>query len=140
QGCDEPPAPPPAPAARPEPPAPVRNPIEVALTAAPVADRRDGTAILILVDASGSMGDTVLDAKGAARRKMDIAGRCVSSLVRQAEKFAKDHPETPIVLGIDEFSLRGSGPPGRKVVPLGPPNEADDAAKLSQVTPKGGTP
>ena len=144
QGCDGPPAPPlppPGPTARPEPPAAARNPIEVALTAEKDdGTRREGTAILILVDATGSMNDPVLDTKGVARRKMEIAGRCVSSLVRQAEKFSKEHPEAGIVLGIEEFSLRSSGPPCRTVVPMDAPNEARAAAALNGVSCKGGTP
>jgi Mg-chelatase subunit ChlD len=137
-GCDEArPAPVRTPAA-PEPPA--RNPIEEKLAAGPPAARQEGTAVLVLVDSSGSMDDSVLDVKGAPRRKIEIARHCVALLVRQAEKFAKEHPDVPILLGIEEFSGRGSGPACRTVVPLAPPHGEEAERQLGRIHPGGGTP
>ena len=137
-GCDE---GTPTPPARRPPDVPIRNPIETLLTEnPPPASRLDGTAVLVLVDASGSMGDSVLDAKGIQRPKMDIARRCVRSLVRQAEQFTKKNPEARFVLGIEEFSAREGRPPCREVVTLGPPNEGIAANFLARIIPGGGTP
>lgn len=123
----------------PEPPA--RNPIEQRLTAEPLPEnRRDGTAVLILVDTSGSMDDRVPNAGGELQRKMEIAKKAVVGLVAQAQKFAKERPEAGIALGIDEFSVRGGEPSSRPVVPLGPPDSSAAASALVRVFPKGGTP
>lgn len=122
----------------PDPPA--RNPIEAVLTSDPPAERKDGTALLLLVDSSGSMDDRVQDSKGELRKKMDIARRAVASLVEQAQTFSRKHPEIPIAVGIDEFSVRSREPSSRMVVPLGPPDAADATARLARVQPKGGTP
>jgi Mg-chelatase subunit ChlD len=140
QGCEEErPAPP---VARQQPAdAPPRNPIEEILTSDPPVERRlEGTAVMVLVDSSGSMADSVLDAKGEPRPKITIARRCVLSLVRQAEQFAKKNTAVPVQLGILEFSSREHEPSSRQVLPLGAPNEGIAHNFLARIVPKGGTP
>ncbi len=101
--------------------------------------RKDGIAVAILIDTSGSMGDGVPDADGSQRPKIDIARRCVLKVVKQAEGFAKEQPGTPVVLGIYEFSVRG-GDPCRNIVPLKAPNAATAEAALKRISPSGKTP
>lgn len=101
--------------------------------------RKDGIAAAILVDTSGSMAGTVRDADGRQRKKLEIAQRCVLSVVRQAEQFAKESPDEPLLLGIYEFSGRG-GSMCRKVLPFAVPNAATAEAALRKISSSGGTP
>jgi hypothetical protein len=118
----------------------VNNPIEEALAAPAGITKTDGAAAAILVDVSGSMREKIRDADGQAKPKIDIAKRCVINLVTQAEKFSKEHPERPILLGIYEFSGRANASPCRNVVPLSKPDLAAAAPKINRMQPDAGTP
>lgn len=118
----------------------VKNPIEESLRATANVTRTDGAAAAILVDVSGSMNSKVRDADGQQRPKINIAKRCVINFVTQAEKFANEHPDRPILLGIYEFSGRSHAPPCRNVVPLGKPDLAAATPKINGMKPDAGTP
>ncbi|MFI5378414.1 MAG: VWA domain-containing protein [Tepidisphaerales bacterium] len=101
--------------------------------------RKDGIAVAILIDTSGSMKDAVADADGSRKPKIDIARRCVVKVVKQAEGFAKEQPGTPLLLGIYEFSSRNNSS-CRKVLPMKAPDVALAESALRTLKADGGTP
>ncbi|MGA2498148.1 MAG: vWA domain-containing protein [Tepidisphaeraceae bacterium] len=101
--------------------------------------RKDGIAVALLIDTSGSMNDAVPDADGSHRPKIDIARRCVLRVVKQAEGFAREQPGTPVLLGIYEFSTRNKSL-CRNIVPLNAPSTAAADNALKRLAANGGTP
>lgn len=123
--------------------APTTSPAEIArleslMRAADGAPRKDGVAVAIMLDTSGSMEDKV-SAAGGPQRKLDIARRAVYSIVRQAETHAREQPGVPLLVGIYEFSTRGRSS-CRTVVPLGPPDAAAAERAMRALRPDGQTP
>jgi hypothetical protein len=116
-----------------------QNPVQPLLSTPP-REQRDGIAVAILVDTSGSMRDPVTDANGALEKKIVIAGRAVVDTVRRFSEFARKYPDRPLVLGVYEFSTRGGVPSCRKVIDLGPPDESAAAAAVRTMRPEGDTP
>src|SRR5687768_15574867 len=103
-------------------------------------EARDGIAAAILVDTSGSMSGAVPDARGNSKQKIEIARASALELVRITEQFARDHPDRPVLLGIYEFSDRGTNELSRSVVPLGAPSVAAAQPLIARMTASGGTP
>ena len=101
---------------------------------------REGVAAAILIDTSGSMMDKVKDADGERQRKIQIAQRSALNLVEQFEKYAREHSDQTILLGIYEFSDRGSGPSCRTVIELGPPDATAAGSAIMRMKAEGGTP
>jgi len=121
---------------------PVTNPIEDLLRPAATVQGREGTVAAILIDTSGSMEDRVRDVDGTRRPKIDIARRSALDLVNQFDRYAKEHADQTIFLGIYEFSDRG-GQCCREVIKLGPAGASDPErvqSAISRMRPKGGTP
>ena len=119
---------------------PVRNPIEDALRPVAGAQYREGIAAAILVDTSGSMRMSVKDADGAMQPKINIAQRAALNLVEQFDKYAREHSDKTILLGIYEFSARNRGAPSRRVVNLGAPDAAASRSAISNMRAEGDTP
>jgi hypothetical protein len=135
--CEEPPRPPSTPSA----PSPgILQQIETALKVEQPASREVGTAVALLVDTSGSMGETVRNASGGASPKIEIARASALKVVATAEKYAKERPDKKILLAVYEFSSRGGVPNCRQVVPLGPPSEAGARPQVEQMRASGNTP
>jgi len=128
--------PPPAPRAVATP----QNPIEQMLLAMPVKERRQGTAVAVLVDVSGSMGRPVASGEGRSEPKIEIARASLLRLLRQIDRFTQEHPDRLVHVGIYEFSARPRQPSCRCVVPLGPPNLATQEAAIRAMVPDGDTP
>ena len=105
-------------------------------TAAP----REGLAAAIVIDVSGSMDDKVRSDNGRDEPKIDIARRAARDLVEQFARYADDHPDEPVLLGIYEFSDRDGIPDARPVVPMGKPDRGRAASALNSMRAKGGTP
>ncbi len=116
------------------------NPLEAMLRPPASATWQDGIAVLVLVDTSGSMRDGVKDADGQDKPKIEIARRCVTTLVQQMSGFVQQHPDRRLVVGIYEFSARDGEPSPRRVVRLGEPDPAAAAAAARNMVPSGGTP
>jgi hypothetical protein len=118
---------------------PVQNPIENVLRPT-TQEYKDGVAAAILIDTSGSMKDRVRDANGAQTPKIEIAQRAALDIVDQFDKYARDHADQKILLGVYEFSDRIRQQPCREVVRMGTPdvNAARDAVRL--MIPDGDTP
>lgn len=104
------------------------------------APARDGIAAAIVIDVSGSMDDKVEGAGGRQERKIAIARRAARDLVEQFARYADDHRDETVLLGIYEFSRRRGEPDCRPVIPLGPPDRARADDAIDGLSPDGGTP
>ena len=104
------------------------NEVQTAVQPSSTVQKQDGIAFAVVVDNSGSMGDSVKDG-----RKIDLAQKAVRAVVAQAEKFSKEKP-TPIRLTIYTFS---DAP--RNVLPLTQPSVAGANAAINGMSPGGGT-
>lgn len=116
------------------------NPIEEQLRLPASIEFQEGTAAIVALDTSGSMKDKVKDADGKRKPKLEIARRAVLELVRQFERFAIEHKDRMVRLGVYEFSSRDRGPHCRKPVPLGPPDLRAAKTALMALKGDGGTP
>jgi hypothetical protein len=119
---------------------PVRNPIGEALQPDPATEYRDGIAAAILIDTSGSMRETIKEADGSIRAKIDIAQRAALNLVKQFDSYAREHSDQKIFVGIYEFSQRQNAPSCREIIKLGPPDLASAQAAISKMRAAGDTP
>jgi Mg-chelatase subunit ChlD len=98
---------------------------------------KDGLAAVVLVDVSGSMHDRI---KGERRRKIEAAQAAAIDLVGAFARYAAAHPDTPVVVGVHEFSARAGTPPAREVIPLGAPNPLTSTDAIRNMKTGGGTP
>jgi Ca-activated chloride channel family protein len=98
---------------------------------------KDGLAAVVLVDVSGSMHDRI---KGERRRKIEAAQAAAIDLVGAFARYAAEHPGTPVLVGVQEFSARAGQPAAREVIPLAPPDPASAAGRIRQIKTGGGTP
>lgn len=101
---------------------------------------REGLAAAIVIDVSGSMDDSVAGADGREERKISVARRAARDLVEQFVRYAEDHRDEPVLLGIYEFSRRRGEPDCRPVIPMGPPDRSRADAAIARLDPDGGTP
>ena len=106
---------------------------------APVATR-DGLAAAIVIDVSGSMDDRVAGTGGGREPKIEIARRAARDLVDQFIRYAEEHRNEPVLLGLYEFSERSGEPDCRPIVPMAPPDRERASAALVAVDTGGGTP
>lgn len=102
--------------------------------------QREGLAAAILIDVSGSMEDEVRGDNGRDEEKIDIARRAARDLVEQFARYAEEHPNEPVLLGLYEFSERSGRPDCRAVVPMGPPDRTRADRALGLMRAQGGTP
>ena len=109
---------------------------------APSSDKpvREGLAAAILIDVSGSMDDEVRGADGRREPKIDIARRAARDLVEQFARYAEDHRDETVLLGLFEFSERSGLPDCRPVIPIGPPDRSRADSALASLRARGGTP
>jgi Mg-chelatase subunit ChlD len=103
-------------------------------------EQREGLAAAIVIDVSGSMKDAVRGDDGRRERKIDIARRAATDLVEQFARYAEEHKDEPVLLGLYEFSERSGDDDTRPIVPMGAPDRARAAAALSTLRADGGTP
>ncbi len=68
------------------------------------ASRTDGTAVYILIDVSGSMADSVPNAKGVQEPKIAIAKRAAIGVCTAIAKYAAEDPKRNIRLALASFS------------------------------------
>ena len=134
-----PPEPPRAPAPLAATPPPPPDPLEAAIALVrPSAGRqeKDGIAIALLMDTSGSMKDPVRDSDGTSRAKIDIAKRVCRKTIGDLQEFAAKTPELPLSVGLYEFS----GGSCRAILPLGPFQPEETLAAVDRLRPSQGTP
>ena len=77
---------------------------------------------------------------GQPEQKIEIARRAALDLVDQFVRYAEDHPDEPVLLGLYEFSRRRGEPDCRPIVPMGPPDRERAAAAIAKLDADGGTP
>ena len=104
------------------------------------APQREGLAAAILIDVSGSMDDEVRGDRGRKEEKIEIARRAARDLVEQFARYAEDHRDEPVLLGLYEFSERSGEEDCRPVIPMSPPDRARAERALSSMQARGGTP
>jgi Mg-chelatase subunit ChlD len=101
----------------------------------PNAETRPGTAVVILVDTSGSMAQAVPDAQGKPRPKDVIAREALNGIVRSTSQWKKGHAAAHLELAIFNFSSRVNS-----VLPMGEFDAAKAEAALAKIpAPNGGT-
>jgi len=103
-------------------------------------EAREGLAAAIAIDVSGSMDEEVGGRDGRKEPKIDIARRAALDLVEQFARYARDHQNEPVLLGVYEFSRRRGEPDCRPVVPMGPPDRERAASAIARLDADGGTP
>jgi Mg-chelatase subunit ChlD len=114
--------------------------IDEAIQSASPAPQREGLAAAILIDVSGSMRDRVEGAGGQRQPKIEIARRAANDLVDQFARYAEEHRDEPVLLGLYEFSERNAQPDCRPIVAISAPDRARGAEALARIHPDGGTP
>jgi len=98
---------------------------------------KDGLAAVVLVDVSGSMHDRI---KGERRRKIEAAQAAAIDLIGAFDRYAKAHPDTPVLVGVHEFSARAGSPAAREVIPLAAPDPLIAGDRIRNMKTGGGTP
>jgi Ca-activated chloride channel family protein len=114
--------------------------IDEQLAPATSPPQREGLAAAIVIDVSGSMDEMVRGEGGQNEPKIAIARRAAQDLVDQFARYAGEHPGEPVLLGLYEFSERGTQSDCRPIVPMGPPDRARASRALESVRADGGTP
>lgn len=114
--------------------------IDKRLTPASEPPVREGLAAAILIDVSGSMDDSVEGADGRDEPKIEIARRAAHELVDQFARYAAEHPNEDVRLGIYEFSRRRGEPDCRPVIEMAPPDRGRAEAAIARLEADGGTP
>lgn len=104
--------------------------------------RREGIAVALLVDTSGSMKEAVTAADGSKKPKMEIARSAVLAVIKQVEGFASDPAAggKPVMLGVHEFSGRNGVDRARVVLPMAAPDAGAAQKALGALKPDGDTP
>lgn len=99
------------------------------------AEPRQGTAVVILVDTSGSMQQVVPDRGGQTRPKYLIARDALENIVKNTAAWKKEHAKANLQLAIYNFSSAV-----QEVLPMGEFEEAKAQAALKRIPkPNGGT-
>ena len=114
--------------------------IDEQLTPASPIQSKEGIAAAIVIDVSGSMDEEVEGADGREERKIDIARRAARGLVEQFARYADDHKQDTVLLGIYEFSERSGQADCRPVIPMAPPDRSRADQALASLHADGGTP
>jgi hypothetical protein len=101
----------------------------------PQPSQRLGTAVVVVIDTSGSMSQTVRDHAGQQRPKHEIARAALRRIIEVTDDWHKKHSDATLSLGIMNFSGVCSN-----VLPMGPfdAQQAKSAVEKSP-QPGGGT-
>jgi Mg-chelatase subunit ChlD len=101
----------------------------------PQTETRLGTAVVVLVDTSGSMEQPVRDQAGQLRPKYEIAREALERIVEHTAGWKKQHPDANLQIGIFHFASTVS-----EVLPVSAFDVAKVRAALKRIPrPKGGT-
>lgn len=101
----------------------------------PRTEPHAGTAVVILVDTSGSMAQKVPDGHGKQRPKNVIAREALKGIVDYTSQWKKAHAGSHLALGIFNFSSRV-----HEVLPMGEFDAGKAEAALAKIpAPNGGT-
>jgi uncharacterized protein YegL len=97
------------------------------------AEPRQGTAVVILVDTSGSMSQAVKDRGGQTRPKDQIARDALESIVQNTAEWKKEHAKANLQLAIYNFSSSV-----HEVLPMGEFEPGKVRAALKKIPPPNG--
>jgi len=101
----------------------------------PQTETRLGTAVVVLVDTSGSMEQPVHDQSGQLRPKYVIAREALERIVQHTARWKKEHADANLQMGIYHFSSTVA-----EVLPISVFDEGKARAALKWIPrPKGGT-
>jgi len=101
----------------------------------PKAEPHPGTAVVILVDTSGSMKSSVPNKDGLKEPKSKLAREALQRILKHTGDWKKAHPDDSLDLGISHFS--GSV---AEVLPMGAFNQDKAESALGRIpSPGGGT-
>lgn len=95
--------------------------------------QRLGTAIIVLIDTSGSMSQPVRNLGGQEQPKNTIARDALSRIIKVTDDWHKAHKESTLYLGIINFAGETS-----TVLPMAPFDAAQAQAALDRIPPPGG--
>ncbi len=99
----------------------------------PQSDQRLCTAVAILLDTSGSMGEKIGDRGGARTPKHKLAGQALERIVLYTGEWRKAHPDRAIQLGVFSFSSSA-----KQVLPMAEFNLDQAQAALRTIAKPGG--
>lgn len=101
----------------------------------PQADQRLCTGVVILVDTSGSMNESVSAGGGATRPKHELAREALAGIVEYTGEWKRKHPDRIVQLGMYSFSNTA-----RPVLPMAEFDTGAVQQALSRIpSPNGGT-
>jgi Mg-chelatase subunit ChlD len=99
------------------------------------SEPREGTAVVVLVDTSGSMMQSVEDRGGQKREKYLIARDALERIIQRTAEWRKTHPKANLQMGIYNFSSTVN-----EVLPVVEFDEARARGALARIPkPAGGT-
>ena len=78
--------------------------------------------------------------EGKGTAKIVEARRAAIDLVDQFARYAEEHKDEPVLLGIYEFSGLDGQPDCREVIPMAPPDRTRAAGAIAAMKAAGGTP
>ncbi|MBS0202633.1 MAG: VWA domain-containing protein [Planctomycetes bacterium] len=101
----------------------------------PQPSQRLGTAVVILIDTSGSMQQTVRDRTGHPRPKFQIASGVLTKIIHVTDEWHTKHTDSPLFMGISSFSSGTS-----EVLKIGPFDATSATNAVAAIPhPAGGT-
>lgn len=95
--------------------------------------QRLGTAIVVLIDTSGSMSQPVADLVGREQPKNVIAREALSQIIKVTADWQRAHKDSTLYMGIINFAGETS-----TVLPMTPFNAEQARAAIEQIPPPGG--
>ena len=111
------------------PPKPVSAPAAASIPAVdlPQPAQRLGTAVVLLIDISPSMEQSVPDHAGHKRPKNQIAREALQRVIRVTDDWHRQHADSTLYLGITHFDRTCS-----TILPMGPFDAAQAAAAVEK--------
>jgi hypothetical protein len=123
----------------PPPPPRSASPPAVTTTAAslppielPQPSQKLGTAVVLLIDVSPSMAQTVPDHAGHKRPKSEIAREAVQRIIQVTDDWHRKHADTTLYLGMTHFNRACS-----TILPIGPFDAAAARVAVEKTPPPG---
>ena len=111
--------------------APITQKDQQQLIPASAIEKKVGTAIMLVIDTSGSMSDTPRE---GGSTKIVTARQAAKDVITKIQNFAAAHPEHQVVVGVMKFST-GT----QVVVPIGSPSLQNSTAAIDSLKPESGT-
>jgi hypothetical protein len=101
----------------------------------PSGEPNPGTAVVVLIDTSGSMRDPVPDHDGKKRPKYELAREALETIVGRTTEWKKSHPDRHLQMGLIRFSASTT-----EVLPMGEFEGSKAEAAVKRIPrPDGGT-